>query len=379
MKYSKLRNHSIMSQIEKMIFQSSNRKFVVFVLVSIVARSGVWYVPHFSAITQMANNPFVNPFPDANGQYNFFNWLGPFLAWVLHFRTFHSYFFFNLLITVAFALLAINWMIRMMPGRGGRLVALVFSALPVSTLAFYWVGYDGLTLLIVVAILALWKRAILVFFLGILAGMQHFEQTFMAFGCVAIASILFKKYKVFEIRPAFSALLGIVVGKLLLSLIFSLNNIELNSGRVYYLKAHLRVILTEFMYHPQIFLYTALGMAWIPLLYIFKVASNSKIYWMPLALILLIAPISGDGTRVLAIVTFPIAIFIVIKNISILESLSNKTVAFMFLILLITPFSFAWGGHPRWSALPFDIVWLLNLVFGWPQIPEDLSFWVINS
>jgi hypothetical protein len=373
------RNNPVTNLIEKLIFSSSDKKFLVLLVASIIIRSGIWYVPHFGAITQMAANPFVNPFPDANGQYNFYNWLGPFIAWFLQIRTFDAYFAYNLLISLAFAFVAIRWIMSLAPGKAGRIGALVFSALPVSTLPFFWVGYDGLTLLLITCIMAFWKKTPIVFCLGVLSGMQHFEQTFMAFSCIAFASVVFRKSNVFRIKSAFFVLLGIVLGRLILSVIFQINDIELNSGRAWYLRTHLRTILTEFFYHPQIFLYSALGLAWIPLIYIFRESSKSRPYWVPLALILCIAPISGDGTRVLAIVTLPIALIIITRNFSILEQLSQRTVAFMFLILLITPFTFAWAGHPKWSALPFNVIWILNKVFGWPEIPEDLAFWVINS
>jgi hypothetical protein len=89
----------------------------------------------------------------------------------------------------------------------------------------------------------------------------------------------------------------------------------------------------------------------------------------------LLLPISGDQTRVLAIITFPLIAAYWLFSPDFLGKISRDEISTLFLIWAIMPLSWVWGGCPKWSVLPYDVAYLLHRLFGWFDVPPNPASW----
>ncbi|MGJ0485684.1 MAG: hypothetical protein ACR65R_14325 [Methylomicrobium sp.] len=118
----------------------------------------------------MAQNPFINPFSNPNFHYQFWSWLGSFLAWLLGATTLKSLCLFHLAFSFAFSLLFIKAIFSWFPDQLARTSLVLFSVLPVSATAYFWVGHDSITLFLMVFSLAYPRKLPVIFLAGIALG-----------------------------------------------------------------------------------------------------------------------------------------------------------------------------------------------------------------
>jgi hypothetical protein len=58
-----------------------------------------------------------------------------------------------------------------------------------------------------------------------------------------------------------------------------------------------------------------------------------------------------------------------------LASTSRQFVSWVFVAWLIAPYTWVWGGIPKWSSFPFDVTLLLHKAFGWFAVPANRPMW----
>lgn len=96
------------------------------------------------------------------------------------------FFIFHLGFSIAFTALFIKLVFSRLPERSTRIALILFALLLVSATTYFWVGSDSLTLLLLLLLLLLalsFPHSILMTLaIGIMLGMQHFEQAFFAVG-----------------------------------------------------------------------------------------------------------------------------------------------------------------------------------------------------
>src|SRR5208282_2158334 len=146
-------------------------------------------------------------------------------------------------------------------------------------------------------------------------------------------------------------------------------------GRMYLLKEIYRTCIGFFYYHFQYILWSVLGVGWIA---VAKFAERLKVaapFLVALAGLLLLVPLVGDQTRVLAIVSFPLVAAYLLLNPDFLWSLNGHFVAWMFGLWLLVPWPWILGPEPRVSVFPYDIVYVLHHLFGWFDAPTNRSLW----
>ena len=68
---------------EKFIFSSQAWKLVVAIILVMLVKTGVWQIPNLDKSRLIAENPFLNPFNDKYLHTLYWNWLGPFLAYLI--------------------------------------------------------------------------------------------------------------------------------------------------------------------------------------------------------------------------------------------------------------------------------------------------------
>lgn len=258
----------IMNKVERFIFESRTWQFILVIAAISLFKTGIWYMPNIGISDVIAKNPFVNPFTNPlnhNVHYLFWNWLGSFLAWLVGATGKWQFLVFHLFFSIAFTLLFIRVIFANFAGDTARSAIVLFSILPVSGTAYFWVGMDSVTLFLMLLALAFPSARILAFIIGILLGMQHFEQGFFAALGLFFAVFLShkQKYKLkYSVAFCLLFLLGVIAGKFCLMGIFKYYGIELHFGRKDWMAANLHALLNQFFFHFHYILWSVLGLGW---------------------------------------------------------------------------------------------------------------------
>lgn len=359
-------------RVERWLFAAPAWQLVVGLLLVTLVKTGIWQIPNFGAMRLIAQDPFVNPFanPDAHALY--WTWLGPFLAWLAGATEPWSFFALHLLFSMAFTAVMVGTTFRLLPAREARVSVLLFAVLPVSATAYFWVSNDSLTLFLMACALVASRRPAAAA-LGLALGTQHFEQAFLGFAGLLLALLIARRQRA-PVDPdligrVLVLLAGIVAGKLALVALFGALGVEVNSGRLYWLREHLPLLLAQFFLHTHLILFSVLGLGWLVVVKQLEWDRDRVAFLVPLGAAMLLLPISGDQTRVLAIVTFPLIAIFWLRNQAFLAFLSDRFAAWLLLAWLVVPWTWVWGGEPWWSAFPYDVAFVLGRVFGW-SVPE---------
>ena len=366
----------VLAPIERLIYQSSLLKFLLVTFFLAFVRVGIWCIPNVTSFVAVAKNPFVNPFDNPNAFYVLWTWLGSYIAWLIGANTEAGYlalhFFFNLIFTAGFIALVT----RRLDKKDARTALVLFFLLPVSITSYYWVSYDSFTLLLMMLALVSTRVKILPLLIGIILGMQHFEQSMFAVLALCAAFILGgKAEKEYSGTWIFLLLVGVVIGKFILHFIFLRYHVHLNSGRTFWLNSHLSEILQQFWYHMHYILWSTLGLGWVLALKSFDKGRKSLPLLIPLFGLMLLMPIVGDQTRVYALCSFLLLSVYWLLNPEFLTGLNNRVVAGLFVLSNMMPLSWVWGGAPRSSSFPYDVQLILHQAFGWFGVPTALDGW----
>ena len=366
------------NKIEKFIFASDAWKLVLVISLLIFFKTGIWYIPNLGMSQSIAQNPFTNPFHDPNAHYLIWSWLGPFLAWLIGVTGKWQFFSFHLFFSVAFTLLFIRIAFNIFSNDLARSSLVLFSILPVSATTYFWVGPDSITLFLMLSALAFPGSLVFTFFIGLLLGMQHFEQGFFAAAGLLFAIVISHKQG-YVLRYSWKfcllLLIGVISGKFLLFSLFSHYSINVNSGRMHWLREHLDLLLNLFFFHFHYIIWSVLGLGWLVALRFTDWGLKSVPFFLTLAGLCLLLPVSGDQTRVLAIITFPLVSVYWLFNQDFLEKLTKREISLLFTAWALMPWGWVWGGAPKWSAFPYDIAYVLNRLLGWPNVPADQALW----
>lgn len=368
----------VLQRAQQFIYHAPRWQLVCALLLGTLIKTGIWFMPNLDSTALIASNPFVNPFANPDAHYLLTSWLGLYGAWLVGATSERLLFCYFLLFSMLFSALFMRLLLTRLPDAAARTALVLFTMLPVAGTTYFWAGIDGITLCLMTLALLLRDRSpLLLLATGVLLGMQHFEQSFFGFGAVLAALLLSKHWRDaqtagYSVRWAFCLLLGIVLGKIVLQLLFQRFGLHLNSGRMYWLQNHLPALVGQTLLHLHLVLWSALGLGWVMVL---TWAERGKAAWpllLALAGLLLLLPVSGDQTRVLAIVTLPLLSVYWLLNPGFLASLNRTLVSALFGLSLLLPWSWVWEGLPRWSALPFDIALLLQR---FEVLPATMRIW----
>jgi len=364
--------------IENFVYQSKASRLIGIALALSIVKTGVWQMPNLEASWVISRDPFRNPFTDPDFHYQVWTWLSPFLAWLLRIHNLQSFLYFHLLFSVAFTCIFIALVWSRFEERDARTALVLFLAFPVSTTAYFWVGMDSVTLVLMLLLLLAQKRLWLALPLGVLLGMQHFEQGLVALGALIAAGILsfaFKARSPYAMRWAIASLLGVILGKFVLIIIFRHFGIHVNSGRLFMVEQHKDLYLGWFYYYFQYILWSVFGVGWIV---VAQYAGQGKLaapFLLAISGLLPLLALAGDETRVLAIVSFPLVATCLLLNPGFLQSLSGRFVAVVFVLWVVVPYPWAFAGRPLVSTFPYDLVYVLHRLFGWFSVPTNPPLW----
>lgn len=366
------------NKIENFLFRSPTWKFILALFLLTFLKTGIWAIPNLWVSQIIAQNPFINPFYNPNTHYLFWSWLGPFLAWLLNATSAWKFFAFHLLFSIAFSMLFIRTIFKNLANEHARISLIIFFSLPASATAYFWVSPDSITLFLMLLALAFHRWLIFTFITGALLGMQHFEQGFFAALGLMFAVSTNKKQGndlQYSVEFCLALLSGVMAGKFILFGVFSYYSINVNSGRLYWLHIHLYQLLSQFFFHFQYIIWSVLGLGWLVAIKFSDLGRRSVPFFKALAGLCLLLPITGDQTRVLAIITFPLICVYWLFNQDFLEKLNKPEASVFFVIWLIVPWGWVWDGIPKWSVFPYDLAFLLHQCFGWFDLPKTVAHW----
>ncbi|MBB3808903.1 hypothetical protein [Pseudochelatococcus contaminans] len=367
------------NKIEKFIYESAAWKFILVIGLLTLFKTGIWYIPNLSTTQSIAQNPFASPFSEySTDHYLFWSWLGPFVAWLIGATGKWQFFAFHLAFSVAFTLLFIRIAFTNFSNELARSSLVLFSVLPVSATAYFWVSTDSITLFLMLLALAFPNSLLLTFSLGILLGMQHFEQGFFAAaGLLFAVTISHKQGYLLKYSWKFclSLLIGTILGKIILIGLFKYYSIDIESGRLDWLLRNINLLLSYFFFHFHYIIWSVLGLGWLVAIRFMDWGHKSVPFFLTLAGLCLLLPVSGDQTRVLAIITFPLVSAYWLFNQDFLEKITRREISMLFIAWVLVPWGWVWDGIPRWSAFPYDVAYVLHRLFGWFDVPMDPALW----
>lgn len=367
-----------LSLIEGAIFAWTRTRFLVVLFAIMLVKTGIWHIPNLDSSIRIAQNPFILWEPRASEQYIFTSWLAPFLAWLIGATQDGLFLLFHLGFSLAFTTLVVWLAFTRLEEAQARASMIIFAAMPVSATAYFWIGNDSLTLLLMASALALRDRAVLAALVGVLLGLQHFEQSMFGFAALAVASFATPRFGgpvIYPWRSAVAVLGGVIAGKLALMLIFHVAGMQV-TGRTGWFVTYLATMLGQFWFHGQYVVWTVLGAGWLVAIRYADRGRAAIPFFVCLLGLLPLLMVVNDQTRVLAIVTFPLVFAFWLAEPDFLSGLSRREVAALAVVWLIVPWAWVYEGIPTWSVLPYDLVYIANKAFGWFTVPDiNVSGW----
>lgn len=368
----------VLQSVERFLYDSSRFKVVSVLWMLLILKVGVWSIPNAESIRSIAQDPFTNPFLDLpHAHYLLWTWLSPFLAWLIGATGVAAFFLWHLALTLAstalFGVLAFS---RLSESQA-RTALVLFAALPVSGSVYYWVGPDALTLLLMLGALVV-RRAAVALFLGLLLGLQHFEQSFLGMTALLVLVLTQKRRGVDPVYPvatALSVLLGTVLGKVCLGLLFMGFRPRVNSGRWHWMQEHLDPLLSNVASHPHGVLWGILGVSWLVVIWVWRAGGEHRWSLLPLGLLLPWVLVTADHTRVFGLLTFFSVGAAWLLHPGFLEHLPRPKVALLAVLTVVVPWTWAWEGETHWTVLPSDLVMLEEVITGEDRVAEDYGPW----
>lgn len=370
----------VLRLFERFVFETRTAVFVTALVALMLLKSGVWYIPNLWVYRAGAEDPFAGPpFEDPDYQYTFWNWLGILIPWLLRATGELSFFLVHLGFAVAFVLVMLAILLRRLPHEMGRTAAVIFAALPASTTSWFWVSHDGLTLLLMAVALAVARHWPLTLLVGVLLGMQHFEQALAGAGALFGATVLstwMRHRPPFPVASALALCVGTVLGKLELMWLFHSLDIEA-AGRWGWFTGHIDHLRNTFMLHWQWALWAVLGLGWLVLVRYLDLGRRAYPLLAGLLVLLPLLPLVDDETRVMAVVTFPLLAAYWLTDTEFLGRLRRIEAAGLLAVFVVLPYTWVWMDVPRWSVQPYDVVYLLERLLGWfaDVVPDAKDAW----
>lgn len=330
---------------------------VLLACIIVIGNTGIWPMPNLLMQHMVSQNLTAVPFSDPNAHYMFTNYFEPLVFWLLGGRSFSAYAIYVSIVSLAFLVLFVSWFVRY----HGKEVALkehkLFAAVtfPVFMIPFYWIGMDGMTLLLMLLVMITYKRLWVVlpaFFLGL----QHFEQGFVAIailmGSVVLHYIVRREQESLDLLKRLSLiLLFIVIGKVLLTFWFSVMDVGLSGNRSSYMQNHVAMYLSMWKSSWYTILWSLLGIGWIFAIYF------AKKLWPLFASVIVVFALTavvGDQTRVGVILLFPSLFYWLIMQKNLWREMKQNLVYLMVLLYLLLPVMVVWGST-HGSLLSYDM------------------------
>ncbi|NOQ65395.1 MAG: hypothetical protein GQ582_12865 [Methyloprofundus sp.] len=342
---------------------------LVFLLLFIViGNSGIWVMPNIDYQFIVSQNLLDNPFPDKNSHYIITNYFQPLIFGLLGGSSLAAYIIYAFVTATAFLSVLSYWYINNYK-EFSQYSILSIIIFPVFMIPFYWLGMDGMTLLLM-ALAMINRHSKWGFIFAIFLGLQHFSQGLVGFliliFTLIISSFNDKKSIYNTAREYIFIVLGGVLGKVILIAWFYIIGIELLGDRLLYIKTHQHDFFSQWLTGWPYILYSLFGMGWV--LVIFKIKKTWPLI-IAAFIVLILTSFVGDQTRVGVIILFPSLFYWVFLNKELLNSIRFKFILTLLIIHLVVPVIYVWSGwayNDLWYADKQAIQSEFNLSLSFP-------------
>jgi hypothetical protein len=378
-KYKSMRKSSSEKIIVNPVLGSKflSKKLNLFSITFLIAilKSGIWVFPAIYASFVISQQPFQQPFSNPDDQYLMTTWFASYLAHVMGIKTLASFIALHFCFAIFSVIFLYRYVTRFVDKEIQGKSILMFAILPALSTIFYWVGMDSFTFLLMTVYLNLRLKPKLTLIVGIIGGLHHFEIIFVsAFSLFVYELVRGKEFRrLKEFISSATLLIGVLFGKILLTLIFELNQVAVSKNRVSIgidgLKSNLELI-EKFGF---LIYYSMLGSIWIILLIaVFKHSRDSIALLSAIIIPLVVVLFVRDSSRVIQLTSFlPVAIGL-LSNKGVLGTISNKTIKIVILIWLIIPWIWIWQ-RSFGSVTLYTLKYLHSRIFN-----SDLAPWLGN-
>jgi hypothetical protein len=363
----------MVSTITRWIHGSPRWLFLAVIMVIALLKCGVWVVPNIGLSAELSTNPFAY---HPGLAYLTENWLMAFLGWIFHLTSWQALTVLNAVESLAFVTVIFALLFRRLPERAARNASLVFVALPVSTTAFYWLGLDSLTLLLMGLAMLASRRWWLVLPIGVLLGLQHFEQGLAASlalcGVVGLGALIrVKRWR--ELVFPVALLLGVLIGKGVLTWILAVTHSKIDYDRFSWFTDNALGLLHSYLSEPLLLVYSVLGVGWFAVIKFATRGRRAIPLLAGLLVVSLLICLYADHTRVACIVALPIIVHELLLDRELTENATDTEVAWFSLLWVVVPWIWDWGNVVQPNLVLHDIEWALNRLFGWFHVPHGLD------
>jgi hypothetical protein len=356
-----------LSDFGNYIINLNLKKKFFFLTIIIILKIGIWYHPALWKLLEISIDPFNNSaIANPYAHYLYYNFLGGFVANFFGFNTKITFFLFHLFFSITFFFLYVYFVFKKLSKKYATFSIVLFLALPVSTTSFFWVGYDSVTLTIMMISIIFRFYIPLVFIFGILLGLQHFELTFLAALSLLVLNIYNKfsfQYSYLNLNYSISIIIGILFGKFLLEYYFYQIGIDINSGRISYTSDYLKHFTYNAYFNFHNVIWFALSIGWLIIIRYFYFKDRNNLFLLIILGQLLILFIVDDTTRVYANLSFLIIFSQILVNKNFLQNIKNYEISILLFLWLIFPYGWAWQGVLRASMFTYDFAYFLNYFF----------------
>lgn len=339
--------------------------FIFAAIFILISNTGIWLMPNINMQYLVSQSLLKVPFDDINAHYIFLNYFEPLLFALLGGKELLHYYYYVFFITLFFSVIFLYWFVSY-HGKETAIndykIALTII-FPIFMIPYYWVGMDGMTLLLILLTLITLHLRFIPLLFAFLLSIQHFEQAFISFG-VLFATLLIH-YLVTKhiqslqlIKKIFFLLIVLAFTRFLMLKIFNYMEVGLVGDRSLYLKANIHTFISMFKANWYIILYTFLGIGWLFVLNYFK------LLWpvlVAVVIVFFVTIIVGDQTRIGAILLFPSLFYWVFMNKDLFKILTKKFLVFLLVLYLLVPVIVVWGKPHYGSLWHYDNIALNNI------------------
>ncbi len=334
-----------------------NYVLFIFSLFIVIGNTGIWYMPNIESQYEISQSLTHNPLTNASIHYLMTNYFQPFLFGIFGGNSLLHYLIFTLFISIMFFAVFVLWFLKFHSEDNSSTIykLLVIIVFPVFMVVFYWIGMDGMTLLLMLLVMINFKSKWSYTF-ALLLGTQHFEQGMAGFlllsGALFIENIFTKNLKCWDtFKQSVYILIGIIIGKLVLVGWFGMAEIEVLGSRSSYMEKYIYLYLDQWLNSWPFIFYSLFGVGWLLIIKEIKTVYPLLIA----ALITFVFTISiGDQTRVGTIILFPSLFYWVFMNREILNRITPKFSIIILTLYLVLPVVYVWGG-PFGSLFKYDL------------------------
>jgi len=340
----------------------------------LVVRTGVWFMPNYSQSLSIIGNPFQAPAVPLEYQYIYGSWLIHFIGFVVGASTPWKFFLLNAFFTSCF--LMILFLIARVSAPK-HLVPFLFGLLclmPATSISIFWIGMDGLTLLLMAVSVAIIRKGSLwqLWLVSCLLGLQHAEMGALAYVLFVISLAIKRDWR--TITPVLNGLCVLLVTKIVFELVLLLNQIEYLS-RSEWLLEHLDQSLAMFVWSPVAILWSAMGALWLTFVSKRYAVVIPVEILVPTLLALVPTMLSFDQTRTLAILLFPTITWYFVSGQSFVIKLHEAIRVRGLVLLSLVPSLVVFMGQPYTSIFFEGLYFIFNSIFGWTELPLDPATW----